>query len=39
MYHYTKYCTQADADGAVIFDPGSSNGSKTDGVRMKPNIR
>jgi hypothetical protein len=30
---------QADSGGAVIFDPGSSNGSKIDGVRMKPNIR
>jgi hypothetical protein len=35
----THAVIEADAGGAVIFDPGSSNGSKIYGVRMKPNIR
>ena len=36
------YCTlslKADIEGAVIYDPGSSNGTKIRGVKLKKNVR
>ena len=31
--------SKADVDGAFLYDPGSSNGIKKRGVRLKKNIR